>query len=72
MSLGLSGMFLDHAGTHVNLDNDPWGQHLNFSLRGPQEEQPSKSLKTHPITIFLLLTARFSPPFEISGSSGGL
>ena len=48
------------------------GNIQSFLSGNPKVVQPSKCLKTHPITVFLLLTARFSPPFEISEASGWL
>ena len=59
MNVGLSGNFLETAGTHHECHYGYWTLVLKFSFFsvGPKPVQPSNCLKINPIAIFLLLTA---------------
>ena len=58
MSLGLSGKFVDMAGTHPECEPGSRTSVAKFSFLsvGPKTVQPSNCLKIQPIAIFLLLT----------------
>ena len=59
MNVGLSGNFLETAGTHHECHHGHWTLVLKFLFFsvGPKAVQPSNCLKINPIAIFLLLTA---------------
>ena len=59
MNVGLSGNFLETAGTHHECHHGHWTLVLKFLFFsvGPKVVQPSNCLKINPIAIFLLLTA---------------